>query len=179
MESRSKVIATVAVIAVIVIAFTATLMVFNKSPDLVDSEFRVIVTGSMDGEPQTQYDIETIPVNSLVAIHKLKGSDAEDVKVGDVIGFYSSSLKGNVYHRVISVDKENRTFITHGDANPPMQNEMVSFDEANGIVVNVSPTAGKVVSFMKSNVLYLVLMVVLLLAIIELIAYIIRMSKEE
>ena len=179
MKSRTKAITTVAVVLLVAAAAMTALMVFNKSPNLLDSEFRIIVTGSMDGEPQTEYDIETIPVDSLVAIHKLKGDAVEDVKVGDVIGFYSPSLKGNVYHRVISVDKENRTFITHGDANPPMQNEMVSFDEANGIVVNVSPTAGKVISFMKSNVLYLVLMVVLLLAIIELIAYIIRMSKEE
>lgn len=172
MESRSKVIATVAVIAVIVIAFTATLMVFNKSPDLVDSEFRVIVTGSMDGEPQTQYDIETIPVNSLVAIHKLRGNDADNVEVGDVIGFYSPSLKGNIYHRVVAIDKENRVFVTKGDALPTT--EYVGFDEANGIVVNVNHPAGEVITFLKANALYIVLMAIILLAIAEIASYLIK-----
>ncbi len=169
MESKKKAIVTVIVIALIVAAFTVTLMVFNKSPDLKDSEFRVIVTGSMDGDPQTQYDIETIPVNSLVAIHKLKGSDAEDVKVGDVIGFYSSSLKGNVYHRVISIDKENRVFVTKGDAIPTT--EYVGFDEANGIVVNVNHPAGEVITFLKANALYIILMIIILLAISEVVSY--------
>ena len=59
MESKKKAIVTIIAIALIVSAFTVTLMVFNKSLDLKDSEFRVIVTGSMDGDPQTQYDIES------------------------------------------------------------------------------------------------------------------------
>lgn len=167
--------ASVAVV-VVVTASTVTLMVFNRSPNLLDSEFRVIVTGSMDGEPRTQYDIETIPVNSLVAVHKLKGSDAENVKVGDVIGFYSPSLNGNIYHRVISIDKENRTFTTKGDSNPTM--EQVGFDEANGIVVNVSHPAGETVTFVKSNILYLIVIVILLLVMAEATSYLIKLWKE-
>jgi len=176
MKKGTKAVVTIAVIVILVAAFTVTLMVFNKSPNLKDSEFRVIVTGSMDGELRTEYDIETIPVHSLVAIHKLKGDDVEDVKVGDVIGFYSPALKGNIYHRVVSIDKENRMFETRGDVND--YSEHPGFDDVNGIVVNVNHPAGEVITFLKANALYLVLMVILLLALIEAISYLIRASKE-
>ena len=167
-----------AVVAVVAVAASATavLMVFNKSADLLNSEFRVIVTGSMDGEPRTEYEIETIPVNSLVAVHKLKGNDVEDVKVGDVIGFYSAGLDGNIYHRVISIDSGNRTFTTKGDANTTM--EYVGFDEANGIIVNVNHHAGEVVAFVKANVLYLVAIVVLLFVMAMAVSSLIKLWKE-
>ena len=176
MKTRTKIIAAVVTVIVIATVFTVSLMIFNKSPDLADSEFRVIVTGSMDGEPQTQYEIETIPVNSLVAIHKLKGDDVNDVKVGDVIGVYSPYLKGNVYHRVISIDEENKVFVTKGDANSNV--EYVGFDEANGIVVNVNHPAGEVITFLKANILYVVLMMIILFAIMEAISYLIKAIKE-
>ena len=176
MEARSKLIAVMVVIVAVAASATAVLMVFNKSADLVNSEFRVIVTGSMDGEPRTEYEIETIPVNSLVAVHKLKGNGAEDVKVGDVIGFYSPSLNGNIYHRVISIDPGSRTFTTKGDANTTM--EYVGFDEANGIVVNVNHPAGEVVAFVKANILYLVIIVVLFFVMISAVSSLIRLWKE-
>ena len=56
MRSRTKILLAVAVVLVVALSALGALMVFNKSPDLLDSEFRVIVTGSMDGEPQTQYE---------------------------------------------------------------------------------------------------------------------------
>ena len=176
MENRGKAIAIIVVIVAVAASATAALMVFNKSADLLNSEFRVIVTGSMDGEPRTQYEIETIPVDSLVAIHKLKGDAVEDVKVGDVIGFYSPSLGGNIYHRVISVDSENRIFTTKGDANTTM--EYVGFDEANGIVVNVNHPAGQVIAFVKANVLYLVAIVVLLFVMAMAVSSLIKLWKE-
>ena len=176
MKPRAKMIAAFAVVIVVVASAVAALMIFNKSPNLLDSEFRVIVTGSMDGEPRTEYDIETIPVNSLVAIHKLKGDDVEDVEVGDVIGFYSPSLDGNIYHRVVSIDKENRTFTTKGDAN--FTSEYVSFDEANGIVVNVNHPAGEAVTFVKANIFHLIVIVVLLFVMAMSASYIIKLWKE-
>ena len=88
MKTGTKVLLSVAAVLVVALAAVGALMVFNKSPDLLDSDFKVIVTGSMDGEPHPEYDIETIPVNSLIAAHKLHGDEVKDVKVGDVIGFY-------------------------------------------------------------------------------------------
>lgn len=177
MRSRTKILLAITVTLVVVLSAVGALMVFNKSPNLLDSEFRVIVTGSMDGEP-TDYEISTIPVNSLIAVHKLHGDDVYDVKVGDVIGFYSPSVGGNVYHRVIAIDEVGQRFTTHGDANAPGANESVAFDEANGIVVNVNHGAGEAVSFVQSKFLYLLAIVVLLFIMSEAIFYLIKTWKE-
>ena len=177
MRTRTKVVLTVTIALVLVLSVLGALMIFNKSPDLLNSEFRVIVTGSMDGEP-TDYEISTIPVDSLIAVHKLQGDAVNDVKVGDVIGFYSPSVGGNVYHRVIAIDEVDHKFTTHGDANAPGANESVAFDEVNGIVVNVSHGAGEAVSFVKSNILYLVVIVILLLIMAEAFHYLIKTWKE-
>lgn len=182
MRSRTKVLLAVAVILVVALSALGALIVFNKSADLLDSEFRVIVTGSMDGEPQhyegSNYDIETIPVNSLVAIHKLHGDSSDYVKVGDVIGFYSEQLGGNVYHRVIDIDTETGRYTTHGDANAPGVNESVPFDKANGIVVNVNHGAGVVVNKVQSNLLYFIAMIVILLIMLEALSALIKTWKE-
>ena len=175
MEPRTKTLLAVAVILVVVLSAVGALMAFNKSPDLLDSEFKVIVTGSMDGDPQP-YEIETIPVNSLIAVHKLQGNDVDDVKVGDVIGFYSEKLGANIDHRVISIDTESKVFTTKGDA--ASTTESIPFEKANGVVVNVSHGAGEVVHFIKTNILLLVLIVVLFVIMVEAIIHISKIWKE-
>jgi len=178
MKPMTKALLTVAVILVIALAALGALISFNKSPDLLDSEFRVIVTGSMDGEPHPEYAIPTIPVNSLIAVHKLHGDDVNNVKKGDVIGFYSAKLHGNIYHRVKEVHTEEKFFVTHGDANPTGVDETVTFDEANGIVVNVSHPAGEFVSFVKKNIFFLVAAVILILIMSEAVYYLMKTWKE-
>ena len=182
MRSRTKILLAVAVVLVVALSAVGALMVFNKSPDVLNAEFRVIVTGSMDGEPQkyedTNFDIETIPVNSLIAVHKLSGDRSDYIKEGDVIGFYSEALGGNIYHRVIEIDEANGRYITHGDANSPGVNESVPFEKANGIVVNVNHEAGEGVSFVQNHLLYLVAMVVLFFVMVEALLILIKTWKE-
>ena len=182
MRSRTKILLAVAVVLVVALSAVGALIVFNKSPDVLNAEFRVIVTGSMDGEPQkyedTNFDIETIPVNSLIAVHKLSGDRSDYIKEGDVIGFYSEALGGNIYHRVIKIDEANGRYITHGDANSPGVNESVPFEKANGIVVNVNHAAGEGVRIVQSNLLYLVVMVVLFFVMVEALLTLIKIWKE-
>ncbi len=168
----------IAILLVIVLAVSAigTLMVFAKSVNLLDCEFRVIVTGSMDGEPQEEYEIKTIPVNSLIAAHKMHSDMLDDIKVGDVIGFYSSMVGGNVYHRVIEIDTERGVFITHGDNTHAT--ETVPFGDANGIVVNVNHPAGEFIMFVKQNVMYIAAAIILLLIMAEAFAYLIKVWRE-
>jgi len=180
---RTRILLTVAIVLVVALSAVGALMVFNKSPDLLGSEFRVIVTGSMDGEPQTQYedtnfDIRTIPVNSLIAIHKLSGDRSDYVKVGDVIGFYSEALGGNIYHRVIEIDEGKGRYVTHGDANGPGENELVPFEKANGIVVNVNHGVGEGVRFVQTHLLYLVPIVILVFVMVEALLMLIKTWKE-
>ena len=175
MSSKAKLLVAVVIVIAVTMVAVGSLMVFNKSPDLIDSEFAVIVTGSMDGEP-TDYEISTIPVNSMIAVHKMKGDMVNDVKIGDVIGYYSPALGANIYHRVIVIDTENRTFEVKGDAN--VSSEIISFDEANGIVVNVNHEAGEVVTFVKTNLLFLIVIVVCLFVMIEAVSILMKLWKE-
>ncbi len=101
---------------------------------------------------------------------------AEDIKIGDVIGFYSPLVNGNIYHRVISIDKDNRTFTTKGDN--ASATETVSFDNVNGIVVNVSHPMGEAVVFVKQNIFFVVAAIVLLAIMIEAFAYLINIWRE-
>ena len=176
MKPLTKALLTVAVILVIAVAAVGALIAFNKSSDLMDSDFCIIVTGSMDGEPHPEYEIQTIPIHSLIAVHKLHGNDADNVKVGDVIGFYSAKLNANIYHRVIAIDEVNRVFTTKGDA--AATTESVSFDKATGIVVNVSQPAGEFITFVKANIFYLVAIVVILLVMSEAVIYLMKTWKE-
>ena len=151
-------------------------MIFNKSPDLLNSEFRIIVTNSMDGEPQRQYEIETIPVNSLIAVHKADAEMVSQTKVGDVIGFYSEVVHGNVYHRVIEVDKAGQYFTTKGDNTH--STEHVDFGQMLGKVVNVSPAAGDAIVFLRSNVLFVLAVIIILVIMVEAVSYVLKLGKE-
>ena len=176
MTASRKTIVAVSIVLIVVLAAVGALMVFNKSPDLLNSEFRVIVTGSMDGEPQEQYEIKTIPVNSLIAIHKADSNMASEIKVGDVIGFYSNDVRGNVYHRVIEIDTVGQSFTTHGDNTH--SEEEVAFGDLLGKVVNVSPTAGKVVMYVQSNLLFVLAVIIILVIMVEAVSYVLKLSKE-
>ena len=174
--SRTKIAIIVAVVLILVVATLGTLMVFNKSPNLLDSEFRVIVTGSMDGEPQ-DYEISTIPVNSLVAVHKMHGDKLSQIKVGDVVGFNSPLVNGNVYHRVISIDEENGMITTKGD-NTTSADSPISVDQVNGKVVNVNHPIGEAVVYVKNNIFFVLIILVLLFVMVEAFTYLLKIWKE-
>jgi hypothetical protein len=171
---RTKVYVIIVAVVAIALIITGALMVFNKSPDLLNSEFCVVVTNSMDGGP-TEYEISTIPVNSLIAVHKLHGDDTKGIKVGDVIGFRSSLVAGNIYHRVIAIDEENHKFTTKGDN--AYSTETVAFDSANGKVVNVSKEAGDVVVFVKQNQLFIIFALIMVVIIAEAVSYLLKIWK--
>jgi len=171
---RAKTCLIAAVIIMAAVAVTGSAMVFNKSPNLLNAGFYVVLTDSMDGEP-TEYEISTIPVNSLIAVHKMHGDDAQDIEIGDVIGHYSSLMGGNVYHRVVAIDTVDQTFVTQGDNTHAT--ETFSFSEANGKVVNVNHTAGEVVIFVKAHLLIIVFIMFMLAIMAEAFSYLLRNWK--
>jgi hypothetical protein len=178
MKPNGTKVATALVVLVIVLSALGLLIVFNKSPDLLNSEFRVITTDSMDGEPQTQYDIETIPQYSLVAIHKMNDKLLSRIEVGDVVGHYSSDVKGNVYHRVIDIDYDQNLITTRGD-NTHSTDPAIPFNEVTGQVVNVSPLAGEVILYLKDNIILVVAVLIILILMIESVSYVLRLGKEK
>ena len=154
MDKRVKT-AISAVFAVVIISFAAYSMydLNGKSFNFSDSEVRWIVSGSMDADPQP-YDIKTIPINSLVMIRHLSQDEVAELQVGDVIAFRSGSIL--ITHRIISVDQENRYFITQGDANES-PDAPVSFDRVTGKIVGVSHWMGIVVHILRDYTISVVL----------------------
>ena len=117
----------------------------SLNPD--DSDVFVVVTGSMDAG-ETDWPISTIPVDSLVVVKNLDRSELTGVNVGDVVAY--EWLGVTVVHRVTEIDPESETFTTKGDAND--YSDTVPFDYVSGVVINVYPTLGKIVTVMKGNI---------------------------
>lgn len=79
---------------------------------------------------------QSFPVGCLIFV---TDAEPEDIEVGDPITFTSGSL--TITHRVIAIDKSNRTFTTKGDNN--RVSEQVSFDSLQGKALNFAiPYAG-------------------------------------
>ena len=130
------------------IAAIASLLICGSAVCLLDNskyEFRIIVSGSMEGEP-TDYPISTIPMGSLVLIDRVS-----DYGIGDVIAFNMDADGDNivVVHRVVGMDS---TVITHGDANPSGSVEYVEDDQVIGKVIYVNSFVGNAVWTIKNNI---------------------------
>ena len=74
--------------------------------------------------------------------------DSFDFEIGQVIAYDSDGMV--IVHRVIAVDEEKRELRLKGDANKTF--EIVSYDDVIGEVVGVSEWMGKLVSYLRSNV---------------------------
>ncbi len=154
MDKKIKTTITAVIVVAIVVFSVYTVYDLNgKSLDLSDRQVRIIVTGSMDGEPQ-DYDIPTIPVNSLVMIENLSYDEvANDLKIGDVIAFNSGGIL--ITHRIIAIDYDLKTITTKGDAN--LGTETVAFTNVVGIIVGVNHWLGFVVHIFQDFTLTVVL----------------------
>lgn len=139
--------------------------------DLRDTEMRLVVTGSMDGEP-TDFPISTIPVNSLVVIRHV---DPDSFEIGQVIAYSSDGMV--IVHRVIDIDEEKRELRLKGDANKTF--EIVSYDDVIGYVVGVSPFLGKLMMFLRSNAVLVIAFIACSLLVVYSVREIIRIMREE
>ena len=139
-----KTIIVATIIAVLVICSLGYVIHLNgDSIDITDTEVRIVVSGSMDGEPR-DYPIRTIPTGSMVVIHKVDGADFySSLKVGDVLTFdYTHPVsKENmvVTHRIIDISEKNGvyTYTLKGDS--------IADDPTNGSVQVVTSDSGDVI----------------------------------
>lgn len=169
----------VAIVAVAVIILASVFVFYNlngHSFDTGDREVRIVVTGSMDGEPQP-YEISTIPVNSMVMIEHLGQDRLGSVKVGDVLAFQHTGRL--TIHRVAEIytDSDGKVtgFKTIGDIYIGTGHyETPSADEVIGVVVGVSPTLGKIVHFAQTSTVYLIMILVILAVMISVVRDILR-----
>ena len=166
--SRST-IATIIVAIVAVCALCGYLYDKNGgSLDLSDTQTRIVISGSMDGEPRDQYEIPTIPVGSMVFISETptdetsRNSFYASLEVGDVVTFNyihpASHERMVVTHRIIdilSVD-DHYTYTLKGDsiADDPTNGsvQVVTSDSGDiiGKVTGVAPWLGQLVVFLST-----------------------------
>ncbi len=117
----------------------------GDSLDFSRTDAKIVVSGSMDGEPR-DYPISTIPTGSMVVIHKVP-SDSQSfyssLKVGDVLTFdYIHPVSKEsmvVTHRIISISESSGvyTYTLKGDS--------IADDPTNGSVQTVTSDSGDVI----------------------------------
>lgn len=173
-KSKKRIITIVAVIVILAAALYVFYNVNGHSLSVSDRETRVVVTGSMDGDPQP-YEISTIPVNSLVVVKHLSGDELDSVEVGDVLAFTNSGRF--TVHRVIEIKTDSAGdvtgFLTRGDIYPADSGhtESPTVDDVIGVVVGVSPTLGKIVHFVQSTSTVYLIMILVVIAVMISVAY--------
>lgn len=138
-----------------------------------DSQFLVVISGSMDGERQEEYPIKTIPVKSLIKVDLIKDGHEEEfysgLKKGDVLTFnYASLNNATITHRIIedpALLSDGTTYMIKlkGDAVEDGNTQTLYSDGRTGEVIGkvsfVSLPLGQMYFFISSKVGTLVLVI--------------------
>ena len=151
-----------AAIAVTVVALTAYVGyafydMNGHSLDFRNREIRIIITDSMDGDPQP-YSVPTIEKDSLVMVVKISEEDKEMLQPGDVVQFHYGKILN--HHRVISNDIESKEIVTKGDNTT--STETVKYSDIRGEVVGKNHFLGEVFKFVKQYFLVIIALLVVL-----------------
>lgn len=86
--------------------------------------------------------------------------DQVKYQINDVITFHNNSNR-TVTHRIVAVDRDNsQKFNTKGDANRSGDEDIISHNQVIGKVVLVVPRLGYLVSFAKSRLGLLMLLLI-------------------
>jgi signal peptidase I len=165
-EDKAKVKA----LAIIVVTLAGVGLYFvydfnGDSFDFSNSEMRLVITGSMDGE-ETDYEISTIPVNSLIMVKHISKEDMDTIQIGDVLAYERNNKM--IVHRVIEIinlENGRYEFITKGDANSSNDSPVYS-ETVVGKVVGVSSYGGMFVSLAKEQAVWGIVIIALAVVII-------------
>ncbi len=138
-----------------------------------DNQYLVVISASMDGENQDEYDIKTIHVKSLIKIDLVKEGKEDEfyssLKKGDVLTFnYVSLNNATITHRIIENPIKDSSgvykYILKGDAVEGSSETQTLYSDGRtgeilGKVSFVSLPLGKIYFFMSSKVGTLVLVI--------------------
>lgn len=137
---------TISIVAVIAACSLGYVFHINgNSMDFSDTEAKIVVSGSMDGQPR-DYPIKTIPAGSMVIIHRVPADSQSfysSLKVGDVLTFdYVHPVSKEsmvVTHRIIDISESAGvyTYTLKGDS--------IADDPTNGSVQTVTSASGDVI----------------------------------
>ncbi len=127
---------------------------------------KTVLTNSM--EP-------TIKVASVVVI---KPESFENLKVDDVINFYRGGNDVTFTHRIYAIDYEAGTIITKGDNNTGVDQFVTSKDQVVGKVLFSIAYVGYLINFIKSYIVYIVLITLSILLLVKGITMTKELKKE-
>lgn len=148
MKRKWKYIWLLMILLVIVILI---ILFFNKKTERINVfgiKGMVVVSGSM--EPN-------IKVGDIVVVkHKAK----DEIKVNDIIAFKNDNVV--VTHRIVDIIDDK--YQTKGDNNNVVDDELVQYDDVEGVKIFKIPVLGYVILFMRDNfIVILVLLMMLML----------------
>lgn len=160
------------VILVILILFAGVSIASRVNNGKIGShQFLVVISASMDGEEQEEYDIKTIPVKSLIGV-KLNTYDNEfysSLKKGDVLTFNYVSLNNEtITHRIVEdpeiLDDGIYKFTLKGDAVSGNEYQYLYSDGRSGEIIGkvtfVSYPLGVLYFFISSKIGTVVLVII-------------------
>ena len=125
-------VTTTLVILVVIFA------IFLMGSRLVGLQVFNVISGSME------------PTYSVGDLLYVKEVDPDSVKVGDPITFVLNEDLVVATHRVVAVDRENRQFVTKGDANETEDANPVHFNNLVGVPVFAIPLLGYVSAYIQN-----------------------------
>lgn len=125
-------VTTTLVILVVIFA------IFLMGSRLVGLQVFNVISGSME------------PTYSVGDLLYVKTVDPDSVKVGDPITFVLNEDLVVATHRVVAVDRENRQFVTKGDANETEDANPVHFNNLVGVPVFAIPLLGYVSAYIQN-----------------------------
>lgn len=151
-SSLSYVLIIISFILVFVALLFSMTISEGKTPSIFGYSSLIITSGSMEPE---------YPVKSIVIV---KRTDAEDLRVGEVITFYSndpSILNIPVTHRISEIKNidGNISFVTKGDANQVCDEYEVFEDDIIGKVVGSNDYFGRLISYFSNRWIFLSLII--------------------
>lgn len=167
-RNTAKIVALILIIITLAGASLYSIYSLNDdSLDLNNREVRLVITSSMDGEKQDDYNIPTIPLNSLIMIKILDEDERREVEIGDILTFKRADGRV-IVHRLVDIETDGDyvRYITKGDKNNNVDPDILTPDDIEGIVVGVSPVLGKIVSLAKQWFVWSVILIALAVVII-------------
>jgi len=171
--TRRNILKLVAIIALVAVAAASLVHLNDGSLDFSDREIRLIITDSMDGGP-TDFRISTIEKDSLVMVRHISQEEVPTIEIGTVMQFKQGDILN--HHRLVSIDVDGGFIITKGD-NLPVT-ETIFFEDVTGVVVGKNHPAGIVVSFVKDNLIFTILAIIVLMTSAALIREILAERKD-
>lgn len=152
-ESLKKIITILSYICLAILFFIAVILMYY----IITNQ---IAKSKGTRPPVSLYTIVSPSMEPVIMVHDVivdfKVSSEEDLKVGDIITFYSDTIDTNGYtvtHRIhdIYIDNGIKYYITKGDNNSDVDDGAITYNNIVGKVKMIIPKVGKIQAFLTSK----------------------------